>query len=218
MSNNNYASIKNFGQGVYKASLGDNAPLQFCLTDTMDKNFYSVIGDLYGPRSDRCQAYMAERCSKNWDGYCEYSYQTNNTTHGQWPNDQYWPNTEQNNVFGPEYNQPATTGQQLLQNASARKYCTYPTATKRCEPFDPLNPDSPTITMYEFGGKGAVPVCTVDPNGLDDDPLMNRMLDNPRVVAPTLINIMNTCKREGIDLSGTRLGKFSDRYFEQMKK
>jgi len=212
----NYTSIRKFGD---KAK--GNDPLTYCLVDTMDKNFYNVIGNLYGPRSDRCQAYMAQRCADNYDGFCEYYVQEHQYKDEGWPINVPAPNTEQNNIFGATYNQPASLGDQLLQNASARKYCEYVNCHKRCEPFDPMNPNSPQITFYESNGQvgqGCVPLCRVDPSKVDNDPLMNRMLSKPSVVAPTLINICNTAKRDGTDLSGTKVGRFCQRYHENMEQ
>ena len=211
----NYTPIKKFGKNVQS-----NDPLTYCLVDTMDKNFYNVIGDLYGPRSDRCQAYMAQKCADDWNGFCEYYVQEHQFKDQGWPINVPAPNTEQNNVFGEAYNQNVSLGDQLLQNASARKYCDYVNCQKRCEPFDPTNPDSPQITFYDSNrvGQGCVPVCRVDPNTIDNDPLMDRMLSKPTAVAPTLINICNTARREGTDLSGTKLGKFCERYHQNMRK
>lgn len=211
--NNNYTNIRDFGKQVQ-----GNDPLTYCLVDTMDKNFYSVIGDLYGPRSNRCQAYMADYCSKDWNGYCEYYYQQHQPENSDtWPNTQHWPNTEQNNVFGAVFNQPQSMGNQLLQNASARKYCDYVNCGKRCESFDPMNPNSPKITFYENNrvGQGCVPVCRVNTNEIDNDPLMDRMLSNPTVVAPTLINICNS--NPSLKNSNTKIGQFCKRYERNLK-
>jgi hypothetical protein len=49
---------------------------------------------------------------------------------------------------------------------------------------------------------------------------MDRCLQNPTAAAPVLINICNTAKRNGTDLSGTKLGAVCQRYdqiSQQMK-
>lgn len=218
---NTYANIQAFGQSTCQPCVGTNDPLTYCLVDTMDKSFqHGSTADLYGPRSNKCQAYMAERCAQKWDGACEYFYREHGPN-GQWPNNQYWPNTQQNNVFGPAFNTPQTMGEQLLQNTSMRKYCSMPTCDKVCEPFDPLNPNSPTITYYKsrsYNGQGCVPICNVKPTEIDQDPVMDRMLANPRANAAVLINICNTAQRNGTDLSGTKLGGFCQRYHQQLQK
>lgn len=215
-----YVSIKNFAPNVYKSSLGDNEPLTYCLVDTMDKSFqHGGTANLYGPRSEKCQAYMSERCAKNWDGFCEYAYKEQGV-HKQWPFNQYWPNNLLNRIFGTAYNVPASTGEQLLQNTAMRKYCTLPTCQKRCEPFDPLVPNSPTITLYDSyeTDQGCFPVCRVEPTNIDNDPVMNRMLAKPELCAPVLINICNTSQREGTNLGNTKLGKFCKAYRENLSK
>lgn len=218
---NRYANYTNFGNNQNPPQSGNNDPLTYCLVDTMDKNFqHGPMGPLYGPRSQKCQLYMAQRCADNWDGFCEYYYQHNNTN-SQWPDSQLWPNTVQPRYWaGSLNNVPLSTGEQLLQNAGERRFCTYRNCSPRCEPFDPMNPNSPSVIYYDdpYGyGENCVPECRVDPKTIDQDILMDRMLDNPKASATTLINICNTSKREGIDLSGTKIGAFCNRYLANIQ-
>ena len=213
-----YRSISKFGNQQPPCG-GTNDPLTVCLTDTSDHKFQQgSIGNLYGPRSRRCQLYMAQRCAEKWDGFCEYFYQVNGEN-GQWPDNRKWPDmatTQSGLATGG-----LTTGDQLLNNTAERKYCSYGSKCKlSCEPFDPTNPDSPKIFYHDQCNNCAadcVPVCRVNPQDIDNDPVMNRLLANPTVAPTTMINICNTSRREGTNLEGTKIGTFCNRYFQNMQ-
>ena len=214
---NSYANYSLFGKNKdpNATCAVSSSPLEMCLVDTMDRKFqHGGIANQYGPRSQKCQSYMAQRCAEKWDGFCEYAYAANN---------EISPNTLQQRSWEGNLGLTGelTTGQQILQNTAERKYCTFPTCSPRCEKFDPTDPDSPTITFFDntntLGGN-CVPICRVDPATVDSDPVMDRLLYNPTVAATTLINICNTSKREGTDLSGTKLGRFCELYHENMNR
>lgn len=214
---NTYANIRQFGQKLNPPCVGTNHPLTMCLATTMDRRFQngSAPGQNSGPRSMQCQTYMAQRCADKWDGFCEYFYKEHGSE-GQWPDNQKWPiyNARQWEVDAG-LAQSLTTGEQLLRNTAERKYCTYTNCTPVCEPFDPTNPNSPTITYY-VGPDGSQasckPICNVNPSLIDNDPVMDRMLANPEVAAGTLINICNTAHNTRTNLNGTKLGKVCDNY------
>lgn len=209
----NYTNIIDLG--CNQPCVGDNDPLTYCLVDSIDKNFqHAPIGSTYGPRSRQCQLYLAERCAKNWDGFCEYFYKTHNKNNDQWPDNLRWPNTAQ--AYTPKAEEYLTLGDQLLQNAGARRFCEYPECVPVCEPFDPMNPLSPKVSYFvnpKGVGTTCIPVCRVNTSMIQNDPVMQRMLENPTSNASTLINICNTSRREGTDLSGTDIGRFCDAYF-----
>lgn len=219
---NSYIQISKFGQDIQPPCSGTNDPLTYCLQDTMDINFqHGSIGHLYGPRSRKCQLYMTQRCADKWDGFCEYYYKAN-SDFGNWPDNQNWPDTVQPNTWQNEYglNPSLTTGEQLLKNVAERKYCSYLNCVPKYEPFDPTNPSTPDIVYYTEPngyGENCFPVCDViNPSTIDNDPVMSRMLENPKIASSTLINICNTAKRNGTNLNGTRLGKVCDKYFQNM--
>jgi hypothetical protein len=158
---------------------------------------------------------MSQRCAENWDGFCEYFYREHGRE-GTWPNNRQWPNTI-HRQWENELGLPTqlTVGEQLLRNTAEKKYCSYLNCEPVCEPFDPNNPDSPSITYY----KGhCIPTCSVDTSAIDDDPVMNRMLENPRAAAGTLINICNTARNNKKDLSGTKIGGVCERYLQNYNK
>lgn len=216
---NGYRQISNFGNQQPPCA-GANDPLTYCLQDSMDKSFqHGSIGHLYGPRSKKCQLYMAQRCAENWDGFCEYYYQTNGKNSKE-PTYRPWPNAAQtqSGLASPVL----TAGDQLLQNVAERKYCTYgPKCPKKCEPFDPTVPNSPQLFYYDNCDScepDCTPICRVNPASVDSDPVMNRLLANPEVAPSTVINICNTAAREGTNLSGTKLGKVCDAYFHNINQ
>lgn len=217
MKRDSYRQLSNFGNPIDQRS---NDPLTYCLQDTMDKSFqHGGTARLYGPRSQKCQVYMAQRCAENWDGFCEYFYQTHGVN-GEWPNNRLWPNTAtSNNGLSSEF---LTTGDQLLSNTAEQKYCKYSSnCPKTCEPFDPLNPDSPMITFYnkcDNSSQSCFSECNVDPKTIDSDPVMNKLLQRPQVAGNVLINICNTASRTGTDLSGTKIGAVCNNYFNNVNQ
>lgn len=207
---NTYANIKKFGN-INSAEGHSAHPLTVCMASTMDKSFQNgSIGHLFGPKSRQCQGYMAQKCADKWDGYCEYFYQ-NNGPNSPWPQNVPWPNTQQR-YWESKYGLPQflTSGEQMLRSAAERRFCTYQNCHQQCEPFDPTNPNSPKIVFYrDADGKdgSCMPLCTVNPSIIDADPLMDRMLANPNAAGGTILNICNTAKQTGLDLSGTKIGK-----------
>jgi hypothetical protein len=177
-----YANYASFGKNQLT---DENDPLTFCLVDTMDKNFqHAPNGKSYGPQASICQDYMAERCAKKWDGFCEYFYREN----------------QDRNI----YNLNDSIGNKLLRKTAEQRFCSFDNCSLGSVKFDPLNPASPNVTIRQGA---CIPVCRVDPSTIDNDPVMNRLLENPTVAPDLLLNILNTAEREGVDLSKTKVGQ-----------
>lgn len=198
-----YTKIKHFGC----ESKRHKEPLSMCLADTMDRRFIhgGAAGNITGPKSKACQLYMSDRCATKWDGFCEYYYQSPDNRRGRYPNTIQRPwETD----FG--LTRTMTIGDQLLKNTAERKYCKYINCKAVYEPFDPTNPDSPMIRYFvdEHGRENCIPVCSVEPSTIDTDPVMDRLLSNPQVAEGVLINICNTTRREGKDISKTKIGQY----------
>jgi len=208
-----YANIRNFDGG----KTDEKSALAQCLTTSIDQKFQfgSARSAHIGARSMECQHFMAERCAKNWDDYCEYYYRHNGEG-GEWPNNKRWPNTFnrpwEKDVGVSQY---LTLGDQLLRNTGEVKYCKLKNCTAVKQPFDPTDPNTPMITTYQ-SYDGCIPVCKVDPSTIDNDPVMDKMIANPKASAATLINICNTSKRYNINLNGTKLGKVCHSYFSNL--
>lgn len=213
--NSSYMPYRQFGSNVPTS----NDPLTYCLADTMDKNFqHGSNSVLYGPRSAPCDQYMAQRCAKKWDGFCQY-YMVEHSKQSGWPNNRVWPDMAQPNVWHGQTSK-LSLGEQLLKNTVEAKYCEYPGCIKKEESFNPLDPNSPKITYWtdETGAGGCVPVCRVDPETVDNDVVMDLALQNPRVAGNTLINIINTAQREGLPLAGTKIGSVGQNYLRNIQQ
>lgn len=191
-----YRTISDFG----KIRNSNANPWSYCAIQGPDMKFaHPPIGDTLGPNSQNCQAWMAEECGKNWSDMCEYVYQTQTT--------KSYPNTLNRNAGADRLNQN-TAGENLVANSVERAFCSYANCAPIEQPFDPTVAGSPTFTVY-VGPDGTpdscVPVCSANPETVDNDPLVAKMLQNPEVCNSTLTNIFNTAMREGISYSGTRL-------------
>lgn len=201
MSRYNYRQISCFGSN--NSSVND--PLTYCMTDTMDKDFiHSPVGNLYGPSSKNCQLYMAQRCAQKWDGFCENYYQNQKS--------KQYPNTVQNcNAFNQVECGNVNLGETLLLNTAVNKYCRFPGAKVQEFPFDPTVANSPMIKQVD--NTNVVPVCdNIDPNKINNDPVMHRLLANQHYHQGLLKNIYNNSQRAGINLQGTILEQPQQNY------
>jgi hypothetical protein len=127
------------------------------------------------------------------------------------------PNTLQSRDWEPcGLKTSLSTGQQLLENVGEKKYCKYVNCQPKKELFNPLDPNSPYITMWNEPsgfGDNCIPVCGIeDPSTIDQDPVMNRMLANPEVAPSTLIKI---CQGDTSYLNGTKIGRFCQNLKQQ---
>jgi hypothetical protein len=204
-----------------QASPQRDSPLGYCLSNGLDVGFSKGYTSFtQGSRSKNCQAFMAQRCAENWDGFCEYNfYEGNKINQGGFSN-KLWPD-----LFSPVDwgNQRATQppGNQFLRNVLITKYCVFPTGIRKEQSFDPTNANSPMIYTWESpnGLRTLVPVCNrIDPKTIDSDPVMNKALENLDACHDIIINILNTCKRDGIDLRGTKIGTLQERYLQNMRR
>ena len=144
---------------------------------------------------------MAQNCAANWNNVCELS--TQDTT----------PAFNAISKFSQYYGQQTTVGEVTIRNSAVEKFCDLKGCKAKIQQLDPVDSTSPFIRVYE--GQ-CVPVCRVDENTIDNDPIMNKMLDDPMRYRDIILNIYNTKKREeGIDLknTNTRIGKFLKQYF-----
>ncbi len=203
-------------RNVYCEPSAAKDPMSMCLVETADRRmqFGGEVGRITGPRSANCQSFLSQRCANKWDGFCEYVYS------------QYGENApEEHNrtpVINPLYTKweatngyalPQPIGEHLVHNTAKEKYCTFSDCLVKEEPFSPFVAHGAQIKTYH--GR-CVPTCKVDPSTIDNDPVMNRALANPTVNAVTLINICNTSRREGTDLSGTKIGALCQNYFKNL--
>lgn len=191
-----YRTISDFG----KIKNNSANPWSYCAIQGPDSFFANeTLGGTIGPGSVNCQAWMAEECSKEWSDMCEYVYQ-NQTSRNQ-------PNTL-NRTAGADRLNTNTAGQNLVANSVERAFCSYANCVPIEQPFNPTIPGSPNFTVY-VGPDGqpdsCLPVCSVNPDTVDNDPLVEKMVQNPEICSSTMTNIFNTAMREGISYEGTKL-------------
>lgn len=197
-----YMNINRFGPNSYTP---ENNPLSFALPSGPGQKFLhgSSAAMVDGPYSKASQIYMSSYCSDKWDTACQLALLDGN---------QSFPNQVLSFEITPTT--PLTSGEILLRNTASQKYLRDMIGNwrKEFQPFDPTIASSPLIAEYvSVDGNPIVPVYAVNPETIDDDPVMDRILVNPQRIAPNLLfNIYNTLKRDGTlaKLQGTKLGKF----------
>jgi hypothetical protein len=208
-----YVYLKTFGDHPPSAN---NDPLSYFIGSQVDSRFQHGNYQRLDATSPQAGAYMAQRCSAqgdSWDGYCEYFYQTNGPQNS---NRQLYPNQLFGDTAYTLQTSQLSPGDQLVKNASNLRFCSFDGCEKKCEPFDPMDPNSPIITQYV--GQ-CLPIANrIDPATIDNDPLMNKVLLNPRINPELLINACNTSRRNGVNLKGTKLGQVCDIYYANMDK
>ena len=199
-----YSTISRFGNTTNQKNT-TVSPLTYL---TSDLNTAFNHGFDFGPSSQPVQLYMSQRCANNWDGVCETFYRTNTERN-------FVNMTNTGIAHAPAETAmnatPITIGEQMLQATARQRFCRYEGCLEIKSPFDPTVADSPMISTYTSYNNGGpcIPVCDkINPRTIDADPVMNLALANPGVCSNTLINICNTAKRNGTNLSGTKIGGF----------
>jgi hypothetical protein len=207
MKTSSYKLAIDFGSNAYSPS---NNPLSYCVSSTLDSKMnHGSQANILEPEGRSCQLFMSEYCAEKWDGFCEV---VSRNTNKSFPNN-YNGVPMKNTVVM----QGLTTGDVLVRNTAARKYLVkMHNAHKIYEPFDPTVPTSPMISWWKEDGccsgdcSPGTPEFSVDPSSIDDDPVMNRILLDPKIAMDILINIYNSMKRKDTlhDLKNTKLGHF----------
>jgi hypothetical protein len=195
-----YKSISDFGSRDYSPI---NNPLTYCIGNNMDQRFlHGGNADIYGNGSEQCQLFMADYCASEWDDFCEIESRNNSKS---------FPAHIQGCIDIGE-SCGGTAGESLIANTASRKYLVkMHYAHEKYEPFDPTVANSPMIRYWVSDcGRYAVPEYAVDPENIDQDIVMDKILENPKIAMNILINIYNTMKRYGTlsKLRKTKLGQF----------
>lgn len=177
----------------------NNDPLTYCIGRDISQPFnHGGYAQTFGQNSKQCQAYLADRCARKWDGVCEIAAAPRT-------NEEYKIRANPIGKGAPQLN----SADILLVNTAERKYLVHMSNCEQVtEPFDPLVIGSPMITTWR--GMYCKPMYAVDPAKIDSDPVMDKILQRPWIAANVLINIKNTMMRNGNfgRLAGTKLGKF----------
>lgn len=217
-----YITINQFG-----GQQQQNDPATICaFSMNIDKSFEGgVLGYSLGANSKGCQLYMAQRSAKDWDAFAEYlSYNQEklptminqgcvSTACGSryGASSSSCGNLAAASSYGPSYN-PAhngikNLGDAFLINTAYEKYCTFPGAVYKDMYVNPIDASSP-IVRERIGGN---PVCTVNPNTIDQDILMEK-ITHRQIGDDLLINIWNTSLQKGINIADTKVGRYIQQY------
>lgn len=200
-------------------------PLFYCLLDTMDSQFiHGSTGRIYGKYNENCSHFLTNRCALKWDPICE-AVSKDKTMN--------FPNTGATNPKGG-CSPCLAYGDQIVRNAALQRFkVASMNCNVKCEPHDPLNPESPLIcyetstpcnptdkTCFGTARYGTCkPVYKIAPEQiptLDQDPLMNKILEKPQLAYDMLFGIYETMRAEGTlrSLDQTKLGRFLKSTFQ----
>lgn len=202
-----YKSISNFGKCMNNDATV--SPLSYCLLNTVDQGFlHGGIGlTVSSPKGHNCQSFMATYCAKNpteWQqgGVCHVA-SINKSVNGA--------NTLQN---CNDPNIGLNQGDILVANTAARKYLlgTGSDCCLKWQQFDPTVSSSPFISTFVEGhcNNGCIFEYGVNPDTIDNDPVMTRILNKPDIAKGILVNIYNTAVRKGklYELKDTMIYRF----------
>lgn len=203
---NNYQMMSNF----CPIKMPTDDPVTYCVMDdnnSLNHQFsHGAGGGSLTPYSKPCQAFMSSRCSTNWDDKCELASKNTET---RYPN-----------MIAKCGNPPVTVGRLsagdiLVMNTAEKKYGKLSgNCSIKQEPFDPTVLTSPMVEYQVSDSCSYGGVCKtiydVDPNTIDNDPVMNKILDRPEIGASVLVNIYRQLKKRGelAKINNTRLGRF----------
>jgi hypothetical protein len=201
-----YTKIQNFGKDLNPVLKTD--PVGWSIYYDPD-SFFDIgpTAQWYGPNSINPQLYMAEKCSKNWDGACELaSRQRSDGVQKQMCNNARISSP----LFARSSPPNMTVGQFLIENSAVRRFCDLSSCAVTEEPFNPLDSDSPMVKSYGCcGNKICMPVCK-PPQNPDNDILLNKVLDEPEYHVDLLLNMYRNVKNDRNAYKNTRIGKIFD--------
>jgi len=158
---------------------------------------------------------MALRCSgkynedETWDKYCEF-YRTMNT-------DTYWPNqaaVDEIPAVIVEMCGRLSQGDILLRNSVERRFLDFPNCKKTYIQFDPNVANSPYIEKVNgCSCNYSEAIVRINPSTINNDRLMNKAIENCKVVADVLAIIYKKTVLEGnLSLTNTKLGAHFAKY------
>jgi hypothetical protein len=162
---------------------------------------------------------MSKYCSEGWDGFCEVASKNINAS---FPNQLSSGNVTTIN-----------NGEILIRNTAQKKYLVAMegNCVQKFEPFDPLVANSPMISYWGSGDcysgdcaiDGCIPYYAVNAAIIDNDPVMNKLLENNPVkhrspmkfidILLTLYNGMKAYYQIDLTKTNTKLGMFLKQYF-----
>lgn len=163
-------------------------PLTYILNDWKTSTMLhgSGVGRKFGRYSKKAQQFMSDKCSRNWDGYCEISSKDKDTSH---------PNMLET---GYDDNKHFTAGERLIRNSFKKKFMFQ---LKGCkidwEVYDPTDVDSHIVSNLVSTCPGKECIINYCPsieqiNNMNNDLLVKKVIKNPKIVLDILINMYYT--------------------------
>lgn len=176
-----YAKIGNFGTNMRK---NQSINSDYVYTELGDPFLH---GNTFNPMGRESRRLMIDKCALSWTEDCDHFSRP-------WIRD-YLIDQKDGTI---------TTSQgDLIKQAAIRRFCVPLDCRSTQQLVDPTTIGSPSYTVFNTPCQME---CVVDPQTIDLDPLMNRVLERPLDNAMLLMNICNTAKRKGVDLTGTKVG------------
>jgi|UniRef100_A0A6C0K6R7 hypothetical protein len=216
-----YAQFIDFGKAInpnIKNPMNPANPLTYCMFPTLNSQFFhgsTSGGMLYSNQNASCMSFMAGRCSKEWDGYCQAFMDLNPDTY--WPNMAVVDSDAYNNGKG-YWNVKPTVGQDLLRNSVYLKFIAVPGQKASVTPFDSNVANSPMITIYNNQVNVYSFVQNLDnPKQIDEDIHVQMMLQNPMICMDVLGRIYLAYHRNENDLPAKIKGTKLEEYFLKNK-
>jgi len=245
-----YSKFIDFGKQINPQIQNDtNAanPLTYCITPSLNSQFFhgsSSSNQLYSTMNTSCTNFMAQRCSTQWDDYCDAYLQIN--TDNYWPNmavidrlayqnaNQFFqirPTVGQNLLRNACYYKyidtsdlsysiepfDPTVGQNLLRNACYYKYIDTSDLSYSIEPFDPTVANSPLIKIFqEYVSRYSTVIHLSDPEEIRKDTLIPKMLSHYPICMDVIgrIYLAFLRKEKGVHIENTPFQSF----FQQHEK
>ena len=207
-----YPHVIDFGKAA-DSSIANN-PLTYCMFPTVNSQFThgsTSANLLYSPVSPACQNYMANRCSKEWDGFCE-AYNVINV-------DRAAPNSAAVDTLAQQFANAfqdfrPTAGDNLLRNVVHARFIHFKHLSETTQPFDPNVANSPMISFSNpYVYEGSTVINAASPASIDADPNTDLLLRHPSACFDVLARIYLAHLRheEGVDIVGSKLEGFFKR-------
>ena len=213
--NQNYKSFYKFGSEInnqVESPFNASNPLTYTMFPTMGNQFQhgssvsSILNTTYNPRAE---TYMSQRCSTEWDGFCDAYRILNVDTY--WPNSAVIDSVAYNMAQGFLRNNRPTVGEVMIRNAVNRKFLSFPFETPNIEQFDPNTANSPNIAMYSNYINSPSYIQNLKKINIDQDDHIELMLNYPTPCFDVLVRLyLGYIRKEPTTetIKGTKLEKY----------
>jgi hypothetical protein len=203
-----YSQIRNLGGEAYCSDV--MKAYDYCLLETVDRGFGFGPGanTAIGPAAPRCQAFMAEQCSLEWNPFCEAYYRQYGRCGGS--NERRFPGTATTASFAQAVGAGGGEGAgcraaaaggyghslgdaMLRQTAVRRYYRLEGHVPSHTELLVPADASSPAVTLYSAMREPGTYKYPLSEHAhspmIDHDRVMQLMLANPEPFTDILYDL-----------------------------